>query len=140
VNYTIISKKKGRKWEDMEIEFTSLPGFRLRLVAIYDCDDELLYVTNIWDLAPRDTHHCYEQRWDIEILNKDLKYNRVKHGLFRPCLHGRKSNLKINHFMGKNLNARAHSDLYYPDSLSAHSSLQDFFIIRSFPCGKSKDC
>jgi len=41
----------------------------------------------------------------MEILNKDLKYNRVKHGLFRPCLHGRKSNLKIDHPMGKNLNA-----------------------------------
>jgi len=25
VNYTIISTKKSRKWEDMEVEFTSLP-------------------------------------------------------------------------------------------------------------------
>ena len=79
-------------------------------------------MTNDRDLTSRDTHHCYEQRWDrenteyfgwktngvrldIEILNKDLEYNRVKHGLFRPCLHGRKSDLKIDHLIGKNLNA-----------------------------------
>jgi hypothetical protein len=30
---------------------------------------ELSYVTNGWDLTTRDIHHCYEQRWDMEILN-----------------------------------------------------------------------
>jgi len=45
-------------------------------------------VTNIWNISPEEIHHCYKQRWDMEILNKDLK-----------------SNLKIDHFIGKNLNA-----------------------------------
>jgi putative transposase len=88
VKYTAITKKKESGWEDMGIEFASLPGIRLRLVVIHDCDDELSYVTNIWDLTPEEIHQCYEQRWDMEILNKDLK-----------------SNLKIDHFMGRNLNA-----------------------------------
>jgi len=86
--------KKGAKWEDMEIEFTSLPGLRLRLATIHSGNDS--YLTKDRDLGD----HCYEQRWINKIrvfwifLNKDLKYNRVKHGLFRPCLHGRKSNLQ----------------------------------------------
>ena len=71
MNYTIISTKKGRKWEGMEVEFTSLPGFRLRLVAIHDGDDDS-YVTNDWNITPRNIHHCYEQRWDKE------KEKRVK--------------------------------------------------------------
>lgn len=104
VNYTILSKKKNGRWGDMEVEFTSLPGLRLRLVVIHQ--DELSYVTNDWNLTPRDIHHCYEQRWDMEILNKDLK-----------------SNLKINHLMGKNLNAVLIQ--IFADSLSAYGSLQD---------------
>ena len=106
----------------MEVEFQSLPGFRLRLVVIHTGNDELSYVTNDQDLTPRDTHHCYEQRWDMEIFkNKDLK-----------------SNLKIDHLIGKNLNA-----VLIPIfvTLIAYLLIALFrsFIIRSFSCGRSKD-
>jgi hypothetical protein len=37
--------QKRRKWEDIEIEFPSIPDFGLRLVVIQDGDDEFSYVT-----------------------------------------------------------------------------------------------
>jgi len=83
-------KKKGgkkKKWEDMDIEFTSHPGKVFRLVVIRDGKEEFRYVTNTWKLTPLHVHRCYEQRWDMEVLNKILK-----------------SNLAIDHFMAKNLN------------------------------------
>jgi len=83
VKYTAITKKKVWIWRQ-----SSLPGIRLRLVLIRKGGKELFYVTNVQDLSPEDIHQCYEQRWDMEILNKDLKYN-----------------LKNDHFMGRNLNA-----------------------------------
>ena len=91
VCYQVLTKKKGgkkKKWEDMNIEFTSHPGEVFRLIVIRDGKDEFRYVTNTWKLTPLHIHMCYKQRWDMEILNKILK-----------------SNLKIDHFMAKNLNA-----------------------------------
>lgn len=90
VKYKILTKNKEKRWEEenTEIEFTSLLGFKVRLVFVHDGDKDLFYATNIWDISPEEIHHCYKQRWDMEILNKDLK-----------------SNLKIDHFIGKNLNA-----------------------------------
>lgn len=66
----------------------------------------LFYVINIHDFSPEDIHWCYEQRCDMEILNRDLK-----------------SNLKIDHFMGRNLNAVLIQ--VSTDSLPADGSLQD---------------
>jgi putative transposase len=91
VRYRVLTEKKGgkkKKWEDMDIEFTSYPGEVFRLVVIRDGKDEFWYVTNNWDLTPLHVHMCYKQRWDMEVLNKILK-----------------SNLAIDHFMAKNLNA-----------------------------------
>lgn len=53
VKYTVLSTKKGAKWEDMEIEFTSLQGLRLRLVTIYSSNDS--YLTNDWNITHRDS-------------------------------------------------------------------------------------
>jgi len=89
VYYRVLTKKGGKKkkWEDMNIEFTSNSGTVFRLVVIQDGEEELRYVTNNWDLTPLHVHMCYKQRWDMEVLNKILK-----------------SNLTIDHFMAKNLN------------------------------------
>ena len=51
-------------------------------------EDGYSYLTNIFDLPPGSIALAYEERWDLEVLFKTLK-----------------SNLEIDHFMGKNLNS-----------------------------------
>jgi len=65
-----MTKKEWPGWEDMEVEFASLPGIRLRLVLIRKGGKALFYVTNIHDLSPEEIHQCYEQRWD----RRNMKY------------------------------------------------------------------
>jgi hypothetical protein len=88
IKYAVLKRGRGKKCEDMRIEFTSLPEAQFRLVVIHDKDGDLSYLTNNFELPPSQIHRCYEARWDMEILNHELK-----------------SNLKINHLIGKNLNA-----------------------------------
>lgn len=41
-------------------------------------------LTNIWDLSPEEIVLAYKQRWDIEVLHKDVKqYFSFKHPLGR---------------------------------------------------------
>jgi hypothetical protein len=86
--YKVLSEKTTKKYSDRKIEFDALPGTVFRLVIIHTKDEDLEYLTDIFDLTPEQVKECYESRWDMEVLNKELK-----------------SNLKIENFIGKSLNA-----------------------------------
>jgi IS4 transposase len=88
IGYTILKKRRGKKWDDVTVDFISHPSAQFRPVVIHDKSGDLSYLTNNFDLPPIQIHIGYRARWDMEILNKELK-----------------SNLKIDHFIGKNLNA-----------------------------------
>lgn len=86
--YTIISKKITEKYSDLIIEFKRCPNVQFRQVIHHTKDGDLEYLTDIYHLTPMQIELCYDCRWDLEVFNKDYK-----------------SNLKIEHFVGKNLNA-----------------------------------
>lgn len=83
--YTVISEKKTEKWCDQII---LIGGAKLRLVTIYEADEELRYLTSVFDLSPDEIKECYDARWDMEVLIKEFKQH-----------------LNIKKFIGKSLNA-----------------------------------
>ena len=84
--YEVISEKKWKNVTDKIIKLSN--GLELRLVQISKKDGKDEYLTNIFDFPALDIKKIYAQRWDIEIFFREIK-----------------SYLKIDHFMGKNLNS-----------------------------------
>ena len=85
--YDLLSEKKGNGFIDRRIRLKR-NRLELRLVTVYTQDGIFEYLTNIYDLSPFEIKTAYEQRWDMEIINHELKQN-----------------LRIDHFMGESLNA-----------------------------------
>lgn len=83
--YIVLFERKTKKWIDQTI---SIGGMKLRLVIIHTEDNDLQYLTNIFDLKPMKIKDCYEDRWDMEILIKEVKQH-----------------LEIKRFIGRDLNA-----------------------------------
>lgn len=86
--YTIISRKATEKYSDLIIEFKRCLDTQFRLVILHTKDGDLEYLTDIYHLIPTQIKLSYDCRWDLEVFNKDYK-----------------SNLKIEHFVGRNHNA-----------------------------------
>lgn len=84
--YEFISEKKWKNVTDKIIKLSN--GLILRLVQISKKDGKDEYLTNIFDLPALEIKKIYSQRWDIEIFFREIK-----------------SYLKIDHFIGKNLNS-----------------------------------
>jgi hypothetical protein len=84
--YEDISEKRAKNVIDKNIEFSN--GLKLRLVQICKKDGKDEYLTNIFNLSALEIQEIYSRRWEIEIFFREIK-----------------SYLKINHFMGRNLNS-----------------------------------
>lgn len=84
--YEVISEKKWKNVTDRTIKLSN--GLELRLVQISKKDGMDEYLTNIFDFPALEIKEIYSQRWDIEIFFREIK-----------------SYLKIDHFMGTNLNS-----------------------------------
>ena len=84
--YEVISEKKWKNVTDKIIKLSN--GLELRLVQISKKDGMDEYLTNIFDFPALEIKEIYAQRWDIEIFFREIK-----------------SYLKIDHFMGTNLNS-----------------------------------
>lgn len=84
--YEVIFEKKWKNVSDKIIKLSN--GLELRLVQISKKEGKDEYLTNIFDFPALDIKKIYAQRWDIEIFFREIK-----------------SYLKIDHFMGKNLNS-----------------------------------
>jgi hypothetical protein len=84
--YEVLSEVKGKGYTDQRIKLRN--GVELRLVIMHTKDGDMKYLTDIFDLPPFKIKMAYEQRWDMEIINRELKQS-----------------LEIDHFMGKSLNA-----------------------------------
>ena len=86
--YKVVSQKRIKRYSDFTIELNDTPGTLFRLVVIHTNKGDLEYLTNIFDMKPFQIRFCYDMRWDMEILNKELK-----------------SNLKIEYLISENLNS-----------------------------------
>lgn len=84
--YEVILEKKWKNVTDKIIKLSN--GLELRLVRISKKNGKDEYLTNIFDFPALEIKKIYAQRWDIEIFFREIK-----------------SYLKIDHFMGINLNA-----------------------------------
>jgi hypothetical protein len=83
--YEVLSEKKEKKYSDDIIRLSN--GSILRLVTFHNDERIERYITNL-DLPPEEIREIYRMRWSIEIFFREIK-----------------SYLKIERFIGKNLNA-----------------------------------
>ena len=95
--YEILSEKTEKKYSDEIIRLSN--GSIFRLVTFHDDKRIERYITNL-DLPPEEIREIYRMRWSIEIFFREIK-----------------SYLKIERFVGKNLNGVANLRFAYAKNL-----------------------